>query len=236
MPAIDTNTNATTYLPTLAAAGVKAVGRYYSINASKVLSQMEAEAISGAGLSIFVVYEDGADPAKFDASLGTFQAQQALICAGDVGQPQGSAIYFAVDFDCTTAQFQQQITPYFNAVKAVFASRGLPYKIGVYGSGLVCQGLLAAGLCVSTLGSPTPQVSKATSNSMRSKRWSLAQHLPKYYGKLQADPNETAPDFGAFRVGAAVGAAAGGLQPAFGARRSCPRSGTDAMDGLDART
>lgn len=33
-----------------------------------------------------------------------------------------------------------------------------------------------------------------------SKRWNLAQHLPKYYGKLQADPNETAADFGAFRV------------------------------------
>jgi hypothetical protein len=39
MPAVDTNTNVTTHLPTLAAAGVKAVGRYYSISTSKVLTQ-----------------------------------------------------------------------------------------------------------------------------------------------------------------------------------------------------
>jgi hypothetical protein len=212
-PAVDTNTNVTTYLPTLAAAGVTAVGRYYSINKSKLLTQIEAEAIANAGLSIFVVYEDGADPAKFNAGLGTFQAQQALICAREVGQPQGSAIYFAVDFDCTAAQFQQQITPYFHAISAVFAGQGFPYKIGVYGSGLVCQGLLQAGLCSYTWLTNSTGF-QGYRQFYASKRWNLAQHLPKSYGRLQADPNEVAADFGAFRVGTAA--------PAFAAHAAGP--------------
>jgi glycoside hydrolase-like protein/lipase (class 3) len=216
MPAIDTNINVTTYLPTLAAADVKAVGRYYSISTSKVLTQMEAEAITNAGLSIFVVYEDGNDPTKFNANLGTFQAQQALICAREVGQPQGSAIYFAVDFDCTAAQFQQQITQYFIAISAVFAAQGFPYKIGVYSSGLVCQGLLAAGLCSYTWLTNSTGF-QGYNQFYASKRWNLAQHLPRYYGKLQADPNEAAGDFGAFKVGTSALAAWAALQPAGGA-------------------
>ena len=216
MPAVDASTNVTTYLPTLAASGVKAIGRYYSINTSKVLTQMEAEAITNAGLSIFVVYEDGNDPTKFNGNLGTFQAQQALICARDVGQPQGSAIYFAVDFDCTAAQFQQQITPYFNAISAVFAAQGFPYKIGVYGSGLVCQGLLAADLCSYTWLTNSTGF-RGYKQFYASKRWNLAQHLPKFYGKLQADPNETAADFGVFQVGTGALGAAAALKPAVGA-------------------
>ncbi|MBW0002731.1 MAG: DUF1906 domain-containing protein [Hyphomicrobiales bacterium] len=199
MPAIDASTNVTTYLPTLAASGVKAIGRYYSINRSKVLTQIEAQAITNAGLSIFAVYEDGNDPTTFNASLGTFQAQQALICAKEVRQPRGSAIYFAVDFDCTAAQFQQQITPYFNAINAVFAAEGSPYQIGVYGSGLVCQGLLAAGLSSYTWLTNSTGF-QGYKQFYASRRWNLAQHLPKSYGRLQADPNEVAADFGAFEV------------------------------------
>jgi hypothetical protein len=211
MPAIDASTNVTAYLPTLAAAGVKAVGRYYSISTSKVLTQLEAEAITNAGLSIFVVYEDGNDPAKFNADLGTSQAGRALACAKGVGQPQGSAIYFAVDFDCTVQQFQRQITPYFHAISAIFAAQGFPYKIGVYGSGLICQGLLAAGLCSYTWLTNSTGF-QGYKQFYASKRWNLAQHLPKYYGKLQADPNEAAADFGAFKVGPGALAIAAPLQ------------------------
>ena len=75
---------------------------------------------------------------------------------------------------------------------------GFPYKIGVYGSGLVCQGLLAAGLCSYTWLTNSTGF-QGYKQFYASKRWNLAQHLPKYYGKLQADPNETAADFGAFQ-------------------------------------
>jgi predicted chitinase len=225
-PAVDTDTNVTRYLPTLAAAGVTAVGRYYSVNKSKLLTLTEAEAITNAGLSIFAVYEDGNDPTKFTANLGTFQAEQALICAREVGQPQGSTIYFAVDFDCTATQFQQQITPFFTAINAVFAGQGFPFKIGVYGSGLVCQGLLAAGLCSYTWLTNSTGF-QGYQHFYASKRWNLAQHLPKYYGKLQADPNETGADFGAFRVGAAA--------PAFAARAAVlPAGPTPWMDWMRA--
>ena len=99
-------------------------------------------------------------------------------------------------------------------------AQGLPYKIGVYGSGFVCRACLRRLVRLYWLTNSTGF--QGYQQFYTSRRWSLAQHLPKYYGKLQADPNETAPDFGAFRVGAAVGAAAGGLQPAFGARALAP--------------
>ena len=146
---------------------------------------------------------------------GRPRPSSALTCAREVGQPQGSAIYFAVDFDCTAAQFQQQITPYFNAINAVFVAQGFPYKIGVYGSGLVCQGLLAAGLCSYTWLTNSTGF-QGYKQFYASKRWNLAQHLPKFYGKLQADPNETAADFGAFQVG--TGALARGGRLAAGRR------------------
>jgi hypothetical protein len=121
-----------------------------------------------------------------------------------------------VDFDCTATQLQQQITPYFQAIGAVFAAQGFPYKIGVYGNGLVCQGLLAAGLCPYTwLTNSTAY--QGYNQFYASKRWNLAQHLPKCYGKLQADPDETAGDFGAFKVGTSALAAAAALQSAVGA-------------------
>src|SRR5579875_2949202 len=63
-----------------------------------------------------------------------------------VGQPAGSAIYFAVDFN---AQRLAPIERYFRGVAAGLAAAGggrAEYKIGVYGSGVVCAAIKQAGL------------------------------------------------------------------------------------------
>ena len=108
--------------------------------------------------------------------------------------------------------------------------RARPTRSASTGSGLVCQGLLAAGLCSYTWLTNSTGF-QGYKQFYASKRWNLAQHLPKYYGKLQADPNETAADFGAFQV--LVGRTC--LRCACSRASGSGRCGADAMDGLDAR-
>jgi hypothetical protein len=197
--AIDCYGNVTAYLPHLKSIGVKAVGRYYSIYPAKVLSKKEAQLISEAGLAMFVVYEDGAAPGDFNSDSGTFAAQHALQLAANVGQPKGSAIYFGADFASDANQVANLIIPYFQAIQAVFADVGSPYKIGVYGDGLACERLLAANLCDFTWLSASSSYPD-TAVFYRSKRWNLAQGPTASYGGLSADPDEVNGEFGAFTL------------------------------------
>jgi len=62
-----------------------------------------------------------------------------------VGQPEGAAIYFAVDYDASAADLEGVITDYFGGIAQAFetASGGQPaYPVGVYGSGCTCAWLL----------------------------------------------------------------------------------------------
>jgi len=67
---------------------------------------------------------------------------EALTSAKDIGQPAGSAIYFAMDFDPGPPGFipgaQQAIENYFKGVSSAFAGSG--YTIGLYGAGRRCSG------------------------------------------------------------------------------------------------
>lgn len=132
----------------LTKAGIGFVGRYYSRTttiAGKKLTRKEALLIAGGGLQLFSIYEDGPTQLSyFSAGRGKLDAQGAVAQAGAAGQPNGSAIYFTVDFDAPVQQpaGRAAILGYFGAVKA-----GLDgYQVGVYGSGAVCQLILSAKL------------------------------------------------------------------------------------------
>lgn len=120
-------------------------GRYYSgVDQGKVLTAAEAAVLTKSGLTIVSVYEDDGKPAGyFTAARGSQDAVTALTQARSAGQPQGSAIYFAVDFDALAADIQGGITAYFDAVATALVAK---YKVGVYGSTAVCSALTAAGL------------------------------------------------------------------------------------------
>lgn len=103
-------------------------------------------------MQVGVVYEFGGGAARgtpkvphpedFDTANAERDAKVALKQADAVGQPKGTAIYFAVDHDFTASADLTKIYAYFNRVAAVFkAANGgsLPYKLGVYGSGMVCR-------------------------------------------------------------------------------------------------
>ena len=54
-----------------------------------------------------------------------------------LNQPYGTAIYFAVDYDAHIDHLER-IRDYFDIIKNKVGGR---YKIGVYGSGLVCSSI-----------------------------------------------------------------------------------------------
>lgn len=127
-------------------AGKTFVGRYYAVlNASKSLTLAEAQAISAAGLYIVSIWQESADYAGyFTFSRGRSDGLNAFSkAANDLSQTGNTPIYFAVDFDATSAD-QQAVLDYFSGVRQgyndylqqqrQYGEPQTPYRIGVYGS------------------------------------------------------------------------------------------------------
>jgi Domain of unknown function (DUF1906) len=148
--ALDTSQNTRNLIDCMRANGVTAVGRYYTKRRtnSKILTLVEAQHLSAAGIKIWPVYQNRhREPVDFGSAKGKQEALDALDYAQNViHQPRGSCIYFSADFDATDAVFQGAILPHFQAIAAVFEAAGNPYRMGVYSSGAVCKSLLDVGL------------------------------------------------------------------------------------------
>lgn len=142
---ISTNLNVSGIASCLNTENIKFVCRYYSFTtrqAQKRLTRAEAQTIHAAGMQIVTVYEDGpTNSAYFSNARGVSDGEHAHGFASAIGQPAGSAIYFAVDYDALPADIQGVIEQYFQGVLAGLAAAAggaAVYDIGVYGSGRVC--------------------------------------------------------------------------------------------------
>ncbi len=200
MTVIDTNDNVSAHLSELAARGVTAVGRYYSSSAWKRLTPKEAAKISAAGLKTFVVFENNGDP-ELTSTTGLYHGQIALNQAKGVGQPQGSAIYFALEHlpNGYTSQHVPGIKDYIAGVRSALEGA---YKIGVYSDGVVCAALLDAGLIEYAWLSASTAF-EGSKQFYNSNRWSLAQKkVDLDWNGVSVDTNEAKTDFGAFDVAA----------------------------------
>ncbi|MGY8661416.1 glycoside hydrolase domain-containing protein [Bradyrhizobium sp. UFLA05-109] len=204
---IDTNMRTTPRLASLKQNGVDTIIRYYCRNTrqpEKRLTPDEAGAIIRAGLKLAVVYQGAGDsPASFSQDAGAKDGAYARDYAANViGQPADSAIYFAVDYDASDADIRTRIVPYFSAVRQALkgGAGGASYRVGVYGSGAVCQALLGAGLASFTWVSQSGGF-HGTAAFLRSGQWNLHQRLPSTLCGLSIDqnePNPQRPQFGAF--------------------------------------
>ncbi|MBP1961337.1 glycoside hydrolase domain-containing protein [Paenibacillus aceris] len=122
--------------------GYSFVARYLVPSGYKALTKSEAEWISQAGLEIVSVFETTANRALGGRSAGLADGATAVQVAHQLEQPAGSCIYFAVDFDATSAQMATVIA-YIQA-----ASEATPeYTTGVYGSYAVMEAVKQAGAC-----------------------------------------------------------------------------------------
>jgi hypothetical protein len=148
---VDLPTDASDVLLELQGSGLEFVARYYREPDSRwpALSASEAQRLSALGLKIVAVWESHSRNLEhFTYSSGYGDAVAAYGEAKAIGQPAGSAIYFAVDFN-PPSDLLEPIAEYFRGVAAglTAASGGRAnYAVGVYGSGAVCEAMKREGL------------------------------------------------------------------------------------------
>ncbi len=144
MKGIDYTTQTTaSQAKALKAAGYNFVCRYLvpESMAWKRLTKIEAETLTNAGLSIVSVYEASANGALKGTMQGTKDGKAAYAEAKTVGQPAGSTIYFAVDFDAQSKDYSI-IEAYLKAAQAQIPG----YNVGVYGSYAICEEMHKRGI------------------------------------------------------------------------------------------
>jgi hypothetical protein len=207
---IDLASDTSDVLNELHAGQVDFVARYYRDPDSHLppLSAGEAERLSSLGLKLVAVWEwHTPDPTHFQNYWGYYDAMMAAAQAKAIGQPAGSAIYFAVDRNVPSDQLGM-VTDYFRGIANGLAAAGggrAAYKIGVYGSGAVCDVVKGSGLAqYSWLSSAL-----AWEGSAQYADWDIMQgaRLPEL--SFDQDSDEARGDYGGFQLaGTGIAAAA----------------------------
>ena len=174
--------------------GYSFVGRYidYLKGAHNDLTEKEVGLICNAGLEIVSLYQPKGmnSSTHYSASQGKSDVIEALELARYLRQPKNTAIYFCVDFDPLESVVRSNILPYFEAVyQAIIDKEGNPegYRMGVYGSGLVCSSVEKNKSSVYTM------LANATAwqGSSSYTQWNIKQKLPISVGGIDVDPCES---------------------------------------------
>lgn len=195
---IDVNVALETHqLEALKSVGVETIFGYLNPlgQTEKALTPARARAIRNAGFRLGLVSEGWGDFAHngISAAAGKRDALHALKMAPTLGVTDESVIYFAVDTDASWGQIISLVVPYFRAIGD--NARGC--KIGVYGSGAVCETILQQRLA-------THAWLSCSSGWLRTKefalsgKWALRQSVPQKVAGVPCDPNEGRGDVGDF--------------------------------------
>jgi hypothetical protein len=201
---IDTNHDVTDRREALGNLGIKTVIRYLSaINpgGEKSIKPPEARAIAAAGIRLGLVCEGWGDFAHggISAVAGQRDAAFCVRQAPAVGAPPDACIYFAVDVDADAGQIGALVIPYFRSIADVMSAGGYQYRIGVYGSGDVCDAVAKAGLADLTWLSCSLGWSGSRAYRDRDPApWALLQHVPQTIAGIDTDPDEANGDCGDF--------------------------------------
>lgn len=200
---IDLARDTTGYADQLQHGQIQFVARYYRDPSSRLppLTPAEARRLSALGLKIVAVFEShSANPAYFSYARGYWDAVTAARQARGVGQPDGSAIYFGVDFNARADQVPA-VENYFRGIATGMAAAGggrAAYKIGVYGSGAVCGLIRTHGLAeYAWLSNSTAWAGAATYRD-----WNIKQSARYATLSFDHDADEAVGDYGGFQVGA----------------------------------
>lgn len=109
---------------------------------------------------------------------GRLDGEAAVRQARAVGQPNGTAIYFGVDFsfpyqEPRKIEYTRKMLDYFRTVRRILNNAG--YKLGSYGNGYAHSTLLSEGLVDFTWLSPS-QAHLGSIEFYRTKQWNLFQY------------------------------------------------------------
>ncbi|HZS57554.1 MAG TPA: glycoside hydrolase domain-containing protein [Bryobacteraceae bacterium] len=146
---IDVASDPTPHLAQLKAAGVRTIFGYLSsINphGEKCWTPQRVKTVAAAGFRIGLICEgwggvDGKGISQFD---GVRDGGYCRATASSLGAPHSACIYFAVDNDFDLPQIRTLVIPYFEGIAAYFDDNY--YRVGVYGSGAVCEAVKSLGL------------------------------------------------------------------------------------------
>ena len=136
--------------------GYRYVGRYLSgyiaSGASKALSKEEIQIAFDAGLRIFPIHQSSAiSVSYFTEEQAVLDAESAYNHASDLGIPEGTIIYFAVDCDPQDYQITSNIIPYFSKLFSTMVNTYKnKYQIGIYGTRNVCTRVSNLGYAISS--------------------------------------------------------------------------------------
>lgn len=207
---IDLPTDASDVINSLKGSRLDFIARYYRDPASRwpTLTASEAQRLSSLGFKLVTIWETHSHrPDYFSYSSGYSDAMNAYRQAKTIAQPSGSAIYFAVDFNARGDNLLQ-VDQYFRGIGAHFAaaSGGRPeYKVGVYGSGAVCDAIKGAMLAQYCWLSG----STAWAGSLGYTGWNIRQAaMGARFASLSFDhdANEARDDYGGFVLAGFAGA------------------------------
>jgi Domain of unknown function (DUF1906) len=119
-------------LPASALAGMSFVGRYVSESSPKCIVPGEVPVYHGAGKSLVLVYEDGAQDALGGANAGAAKGMIARPVLASLGWPLALPVYFAVDMPGIAADLSSFVA----CAKAFAMTIGCP--AGIYGDVNTC--------------------------------------------------------------------------------------------------
>jgi hypothetical protein len=199
---IDMATDARDVSQEIKSSGLNFVARYYRDPASRLppLSAEEARAVTAAGMKLVAVWQYKSNkPEHFSFASGQADGMAAHRQAKAVGQPAGTAIYFAVDYNVPEPEIRGLIDPYFRGVAAGLAAaagKSREYRIGVYGSGAVCAYLKGARLAEYAWLSH----SRAWAGYGSFANWDIKQGSRTTALSFDHDINEARGEFGAFTL------------------------------------
>jgi hypothetical protein len=197
---IDMATDSRDVSQELKGSGLQFVARYYRDPASRLppLSPEEARAVTEAGMKLVTVWQYKSNkPEHFSYAAGQADGMAAHRQAKAVGQPPGTAIYFAVDYNAPEPDIRSLIDPYFRGVAAGLAAaagKSREYRIGVYSSGAVCGYLKGARLAEYAWLSH----SRAWAGYDSFTKWDIKQGARTTALSFDHDINEARGEFGAF--------------------------------------
>ena len=194
-------------------AGIGTVIRYYNFQNSSALPQKrltlaEAEELCAAGLQLGAVFQQRQNQlADFSKAKGMRAGRKVFqIATDEIGQPEGTGIYFSVDYDATETEIASAIQPYFEGVREGMAAEGdgeVRFRIGAYGSGLFNGILREAGL-IELCWLSMSRGFTGTRAAIAAGDYDLNQIPPAIsllgLGIDYDEPNPSRPDFGAFTI------------------------------------
>ncbi|MFC0334690.1 glycoside hydrolase domain-containing protein [Paenibacillus sepulcri] len=201
---VDTTVNCHSLAAAIKEAGYDFVCRYYNRNnPGKNVTRKEAEALSGAGLHLVAVWENGfpTSPGYFSYAAGKRDGCDAHRYARSIGQPANTPIYFTVDFDASQEELSGGVSRYMQGVIDAFreeAAAGTLYDIGIYGSGLTCRHMrdaFSGGIAYAWLAE-----SRGWSGYASFSDWNIKQLAGAMVAGIPVDTNISSGRGGGFQV------------------------------------